>query len=113
MIMDPVPIPINNPLDKERLVDSAQKKKDIYTSSAGEIFSKNFLAGFSRALGGIVVYLIFLGIVLFIMSRTLLPQLMPLISTLQDSLNMLQNPSSLQQNLSPKQIEQMLQKYQR
>src|SRR3989338_9554781 len=96
--MSSAPTPITNPLDQQRLIDQAQKKRDIYTSSLGEIFSKNFIAGFARGLGGVVVYILFLGVVLFIVSQTLLPKLEPLFSTFQNSMNLLQNGSSLPQN---------------
>ncbi len=109
--MSSAPTPINNPLDQQRLVDQAQKHpKDIYSSSIGEIFSKNFIAGFARGLGGVVVYILFLGVVLFIVSRTLLPKLEPLFSTFQDSMNLLQNGTSLPQNGSVP-IEQLFERY--
>jgi len=111
--MSSAPTPITNPLDQQRLIDQAQKKRDIYTSSLGEIFSKNFVAGFARGLGGVVVYILFLSVVLFIVSRTLLPTLEPLISTFQDSMKLLQNPGSLQQSISPSQVDQLLKQYQR
>lgn len=60
--------------------DLVSKTKTIYNASPGEIFWKNFLAGFSRSLGGILVYLIFLFIFSGVFFNFVLPKLMPSIT---------------------------------
>ncbi len=104
--MDPI---LPNPLDQERALAATQKTKDIYSSSHGEIFSKNFVAGFARALGGIVVYLIFLGIITFIISRTLLPQLLQTFGNLTSSLNSLNQTKSTLPQLNSPDVQQLFQ----
>ena len=113
--MDPVPQPStpppNNPLDQQRVLQASPKNQDIYSSSLGEIFSKNFVAGFSRTLGGIIVYLIFIFVVSAIFSAFVLPKLLPLLTPLTQGLQLLQNPSG--QIPPPGQLDQLLQQYQR
>ena len=58
--------------------DQISQTKSIYSASSGEIFWKNFLAGFSRALGGIFIYLIFIGIAINVFLTHALPQIKPL-----------------------------------
>lgn len=60
--------------------DSIPPSKSIYEASPGEIFWKNFLAGFGRGLGGIFVYLLFLLILYFLFYYFLLPKIMPLVN---------------------------------
>ena len=58
--------------------EQAQIKKDgktIYDAGYGSIIAKNFLAGFSRALGALVVYLILTGLVYYLVISIVLPQL--------------------------------------
>lgn len=59
--------------------DQLNQTKSIYEASAGEIFYKNFLAGFGRALGGIFIYLVFFGISTYIFVTTVLPTIQPFI----------------------------------
>jgi len=61
--------------------DAVSKTKTIYDAGAGEIIWKNFLAGFSRGVGGIFVYILFLLIFSGIFYNFVLPKLMPLITT--------------------------------
>ena len=78
--------------DKEDLVS---KTKTIYDTKASEIFWKNFLAGFSRSLGGIFVYIIFLLIFSGVFVNFVLPKLTPLINNylnIFNSLGPISNP---------------------
>jgi hypothetical protein len=61
--------------------DRVSKTKTIYDAGPGEIIWKNFLAGFSRSIGGIFVYILFLFIFSGIVINVVLPKLMPLITT--------------------------------
>ncbi|MBI2010537.1 MAG: hypothetical protein HYS86_05200, partial [Candidatus Chisholmbacteria bacterium] len=88
----------------------AKDDRNLYTVSSGEIIWKNFLAGLSRALGGMIIYLILLGVIAYAASQYLLPQLEPLLSSLQ----MLTNPQTLQPGTqNPQQLEQLLRQLQR
>src|SRR4030065_748769 len=69
--------------------------KTIYDTGYGSIFAKNFLAGFSRALGAIFVYLMFAGLIFYFFMTYLMPQLQNVISNLSSLLD----PSSYLQNL--------------
>jgi len=59
--------------------DSLSNGKTIYDVGPGEIFWKNFLAGFGRGLGGAFVYIIFLLIATGLVVRFVLPQFAPII----------------------------------
>lgn len=67
-----------------------KKTRSIYDASASEIFWRNFLAGASRSLGGIIFYLIFILIIGSIFLRYLTPIITPLmnqLNTISGSLN--------------------------
>jgi len=87
--------------------DSTNSKKDLYSSSTGSIFVKNFIAGFARALGSIIVYLIFLFITLYLSSRYLYPQLKPLIDSFQKIAEVSSSPAA--SNLDPQQLQHIIQ----
>lgn len=84
-------IPQMDPYPKE---DRVTQTKSIYDVSAFEIFWRNLLAGMSRALGGIVLYVIFVIIFSTVFVQYVLPQIMPFLNTflkLGDSVTNLQN----------------------
>lgn len=63
----------------------------LYSASYREIFFKNFLVGFARGLGGIVVQILFLVILFQLYQQVLQPQLGPLLDTLMNSIQRLEN----------------------
>lgn len=69
--------------------DRVSKTKTIYDAGVGEIIWKNFLAGFSRGVGGIFVYLIFLFVISGIIFNVVLPKLMPQITSYMNLFNSL------------------------
>jgi len=81
-------------MEKNELIVKSEDKSDrvgntktIYSAGVGEIFWKNFLAGFARTIGGIFVYLIFL----FLISIGFISFILPRIAPILDSyLNMFQ-----------------------
>jgi hypothetical protein len=80
--------------------DRFSPTKSIYEAKAGEIFFKNFLAGMGRALGGIFIYLVFIGISVYFFINTALPQIQPFIDEYRqavqgiNSLNKTTKPSA-------------------
>lgn len=64
--------------------DRISQTKTIYDVGAGEIFWRNFLAGFSRTLGGIILYLILLFIFGMFFAQFILPKFLPIINQLLD-----------------------------
>lgn len=85
--------------------DRVSKTKTIYDAGVGEIIWKNFLAGFSRSIGGIFVYLIFLFIISGLIFNVVLPKFMPSITNYMNLFNSLQSGSNLPKNLD---IEKLL-----
>lgn len=83
-------------------------QKGIYNAGAGEIFWKNFLAGFSRALGGIFVYLIFLAVVGLFFINFALPKLMPMIESYTNFLNSVSNMKSAPASITPENLQNLL-----
>jgi hypothetical protein len=63
--------------------DQLNQNKTIYEVSAGEVFFKNFLAGFGRALGGVFIYLIFMLISVYSFLTFAYPQIKPFIADYQ------------------------------
>src|SRR3989337_984745 len=54
-------------------------KKTLYDTSYRSIFARNFLAGFSHALGAIFLYLIVVAIFYYVVATFLMPRLRTLI----------------------------------
>ena len=88
--------------------DLVSKTKTIYEAGAGEIFWKNFLAGFARGLGGVFVYLVFLLILSGVIYKFVWPQLMPMITTYSNlikSFESISNTKSGINNIIPKNLD--------
>lgn len=79
-------------MDKQ---DQISPGKSIYEAGSGEVFWKNFLAGFGRALGGMFVYLILLVIVYFLFMTYVMPKLTPFLTIMANLSNSLQNLQKL------------------
>ena len=71
------------------------KTKTIYDTGAGEIFWKNFLAGFSRGLGQIFVYLLILFIIGILFAYIVLPKIMPSVTFYTNILKSLSSLSNI------------------
>ena len=74
--------------------DQITKNKSIYDVSGFEVFWRFFIAGFARAMGGFFVYILLFVILGTLINRYLLPYILPLIETLQTSLNSLNQLNS-------------------
>ena len=102
-------------MDKEELVLKSEDKKDlvsktktIYDAGYGEIFWKNFLAGFGRGLGGVFIYIICLLIISWVVINFVLPKFMPAITSymsLFKSFNSISNPKSGGNNIVPENLD--------
>jgi len=74
---------------------------NLYQASFGSIFWRNFVAGFSRALGGLVVTVVIVGLVTYFTFKALWPQLQPLINTFtQATQNLQETNRTLQETQS-------------
>jgi len=78
--------------------DMVSKTKTIYDAGVGEIIWKNFLAGFSRGLGGLFVYLIIFFIIGISFYIFILPKLMPSITHYMNIFESLGSISKLKSN---------------
>lgn len=74
--------------------DRVGPQQTIYDASLSTIFWRNFLAGMARALGGIVIQIVFLALMALLIINWLWPQVQPVITTYQKAVNSL---DSLQQ----------------
>ena len=80
--------------------DQVNKNKSIYDVPTFEVFWRNFIAGVGRALGGIFIYIVIFYGVFSLVSKYAMPQIMPLVGSLQnsiDSLNQLNSSGSQNQ----------------
>ncbi len=89
----------------------ADEDVSLYKVSSREIFYKNFLVGFSRAFGALVMQVIGLAFFYFLFARFVLPFVNPMLDQLQimiSQLQQFQGPPADQQQiiLSPELIEQ-------
>lgn len=75
--------------------DQITKTKTIYDVSAGEIMWRNFLAGISRALGGMVIYFVVIFILSHIFLTYVWPVLEPSFQTLEETTDLLKQMNSL------------------
>jgi hypothetical protein len=88
--------------------DLISKTKTIYEAGPLEIFWKNFLAGFSRGLGGVFVYIIFLLVISGIFYNFVLPKFMPAITEYMNifkSIGSISNTKSGPVNIIPKNFD--------
>lgn len=72
----------NLPVDSVADEDRIDKVRTMFDVSITELMWRNFLAGVSRAVGSIVVYLIFATVGLWILAQVLLPIFGPFIENL-------------------------------
>jgi hypothetical protein len=77
--------------------DQITKTQTIYDVSPGEIMWRNFLAGMSRALGGMVIYFAVIFILGNIFLTYIWPILEPSFQTLGETTDLLQQMNMLQQ----------------
>lgn len=95
-------------IKSENKGDLVSKTRTIYDAGAGEIFWKNFLAGFGRGLGGVFVYIIFLLIIGALVYTFVLPKFMPLIigyTNLLKSFGSISNTKPGSVNIIPKNLD--------
>lgn len=92
-----------------------QDKKDLYNSSYGSIFARNFTAGFAKALGALTLYLLLGSIIYYLTIAYILPQLQSFIPTSWQQFpplplyNQLLVPQTNQKtDITPQEAEQML-----
>ncbi len=83
------------PLQAENQPDKLTNNRTIYDASPGEVFWRNFLAGFGRAMGVVVVYFLFLGVFAIVFANMILPIITPLLDTYMKSMGALQQFSAL------------------
>jgi hypothetical protein len=78
-------------------VDAADRfnsNKSIYDASAGEIFIKNFLAGFGRAFGGLFLYVILIAVTINAFVTQVWPKMLPFVEEYQQAVQGLNKANS-------------------
>lgn len=76
---------MNEPIPEE---DRNTKYRSVYDATAREIFWRQFLTGFSRALGSVVVYFVVFVIGISLISRYLWPSIEPYVTQYTQALDM-------------------------
>jgi hypothetical protein len=71
--------------------DRLNKTVTMYDVSVGEVFWRNLLAGFSRALGGMLIYVVVTGIMGFFLTKALFPYIQPLFGLYTQGFSALQD----------------------
>lgn len=77
--------------------DNITKSKTMYDVGIGEIMWRNFLAGISRALGGLVIYFVVIFIMGHIFLTYIWPVLEPSFATLGETTDLLKQMNMIQQ----------------
>jgi len=92
------------------IAQSAKERKTIYDVSYASIFVRNFLAGFSHALGAVVLYLIIIGIMYYFTATLILPKVQPLFSGILSTLGSgpIQSDRGQLQTVKPEDLQKML-----
>lgn len=73
----------------------ASNTKTIYDAKPGEIFWKNFLAGFGHALGALFVNIILYIVVAILFVNVVLPKLEPLFTSLSQAFKSIESLSNI------------------
>lgn len=89
-----------SPVQEITRAEKKDSKKTLYTSSYVSIIIKNFLAGFFRALGTVIVYIIFLLIMVHVFKTYIMPEIQPLLDTV-DQLGTLQESLTAPETENP------------
>lgn len=76
--------------------DQIDETKNLYNISTGEIIWRNFLAGMSRTLGGLVIYFLVIIIVSNVFLQLVWPVIAPTIQTLGNTNSLLLQLNALQ-----------------
>jgi hypothetical protein len=91
--------------------DMISKTKSLYDASFFEIFWRNFLAGFSKTLGAIFIYFLFIFLMGLLFFKLVFPIISPLLNKLtgmMDSLSTIQKIQTTPQQIIPKGFDQLL-----
>lgn len=83
----------------------SKEKKTIYQAGYAEVFFKNFLAGFGKALGFVFIYFI----LFFIFYKMFYPQIASQMTGLTNMVTDLKNVQTIQPNtIDPNEINQLI-----
>jgi hypothetical protein len=74
-------------LKSENKSDAISKTRTIYDATPGEVIWKNFLAGFSRGFGGVLVYLILMFVIGEMFFYLVLPKLTSAVTSYTNLIN--------------------------
>lgn len=85
-------------IKSEQPEDQAGQLATIYSVSGWQIIWRNFLAGISRALGSVFVYVIVLTITGYLFSQIILPVIQPLIDQYLGALDAVSSLQELNQS---------------
>jgi hypothetical protein len=88
----PTSVPVTKTVTEVQAIRPAPRT--IYDASSGEIFWKNFVAGLGHAIGGVVIYIIFLAIMVMSVVRFLWPIVQPYVQLYRTSMESLQKIQS-------------------
>lgn len=91
---------INSTIQSSAPEDRVGSNQTIYDASLSAVFWRNFLAGMARALGGIIMQIIFMIAVALVIINLLLPKLAPVITTYEKAINSLDSLQKTTQKFS-------------
>lgn len=78
--------------DPDQLTDD----KNLYNISAGEVMWRNFLAGMSRALGGMLIYFLVIIVLTNVFLSSIWPSISPTFDKFFEATDLLKQVNSLQ-----------------
>jgi len=82
--------PVNPIVQSTAKQDRVSDNKTIYDASLGSVFWRNFLAGVARALGAILMQILFIVMLGILASIFIWPRVAPLLNTYQTAVNSLE-----------------------
>ncbi len=77
------PSPVNPAVFADQKSDQFSATKTLYDASVMSIFWKNFVAGFARALGGMIIWLVLILFSGFLFANYVWPQIHPFLTSYQ------------------------------
>ena len=87
---------IENKVKNVARPDWIGNSKTIYDVPAGEVFWRNFVAGMGRALGGVLMYFVFVYVIYSLFVNFLLPVVSPYLEGYMDALNLFTSSDEVQ-----------------
>lgn len=111
---DPRTINLQTPPPNPQVIATQQTKSErtLYNSNVFSVMLRNFVAGFFRAFGTVLVYFVFLVVLFRLFQSYVLPELRPMFSTMERLVELQEKQQAMPSSaIDTSQINQLLEQF--